>query len=114
MQKCRKEINMSVENEKRLAALEAYARRHGLQLWELEMMKAVDDATMRDIVADSRRSREPSSILPPTREKPVERGTGWREPRPLESPPGLKYVDQQLDVADELERRKRAKELKGG
>lgn len=43
--------------------------------------------------------------------KPVVRGSGWQEPRPLEGPPGLKWVDQQIDVADEIDRRELERKL---
>jgi hypothetical protein len=44
----------------------------------------------------------------------VERGSGWVEPQPLTSPPGLKYVDQQLDVADAIDKRELERKLGGG
>lgn len=45
--------------------------------------------------------------------KPVERGSGWLEPAKLESPPGLRYVDQQIDVQDAIDKRDLARRLGG-
>jgi hypothetical protein len=44
----------------------------------------------------------------------VERGSGWVEPAKLDSPPGLKYVDQQLDVADAIDKTELRRRLGGG
>jgi hypothetical protein len=43
----------------------------------------------------------------------VERGSGWVEPAKLDNPPGLKYVDQQLDVADAIDRAELKRRLGG-
>jgi hypothetical protein len=45
--------------------------------------------------------------------KAVERGSGWVEPSKLESPPGLKWVDQQIDVADAIDRAELKRRLGG-
>jgi hypothetical protein len=44
----------------------------------------------------------------------VKRGSGWVEPTKLESPPGLKYVDQQIDVADAIDKAELRRRLGGG
>src|SRR5262245_23820500 len=59
------------------------------------LTKCVDDKLMSEIVADQRRGVSPPSGLttePPT-PSPVVKGTGWLKATPLESPPGVKYVD---------------------
>ena len=55
----------------------------------------------------------PGGFGPPNTEpaKPVERGSGWTEPRPLEGPSGLRYVDQQIDVQDAIDRRELERKL---
>src|SRR6266436_1079827 len=45
--------------------------------------------------------------------KGVKRGSGWVEPTPLSPVPGLKYVDQQIDVADAIDRRELERKLGG-
>jgi hypothetical protein len=51
---------------------------------------------------------EPGGFGPPNMHsgaKSVERGSGWENPRPLSgSVPGLRYIDQQLDVADAIDK----------
>jgi hypothetical protein len=75
----------------------------------------VDDKLMRDIVADARRSNSPGWLPPqgkvdlaevnkPDTGKPVERGTGWSPLDPISPPPGIKYIDQMIDVQDALDK----------
>jgi len=98
---------MSMEEARRRQALEAEARARGLEPWQLEMSRAVDDKLMREIVADSRRGvSQPSSLIEEPKAEPAKRGTGWVEPRPLDVP-GIQYVDQLCDAADAAERRRR-------
>jgi hypothetical protein len=90
---------MSVEDAKRQAALVAEARRRGLQPWELEMSKCVDDKLMRDIVNDFRQGpSKPSSLAGPGPEP--KKGTGWQDEIPLKPPPGIGLVDQLCDAQD--------------
>jgi hypothetical protein len=59
---------------------------------------------------------EPGGFGPPpkpNRVPEVKRGSGVVEPRPLEPPPGLKYIDQQIDVQDALDRRELERRLGG-
>jgi hypothetical protein len=60
----------------------------------------------------------PRSALPPStqrREEPTKSKTsGWSEPRPLEPPPGIELIDQQVDAADLMDRLALAKRLAGG
>jgi hypothetical protein len=74
---------MSVADAKRLAALEAEARRLGLQVWELELARAVPTDEVQQIVKDFRRGpSQPSSIMPTQKEepKPAKSGPAWVEP----------------------------------
>ena len=76
----------------------------------LEMLKVSPEDLMRELRADARRpnpvTEASSSPLPtkPSAQQPQRRGSGWIEPRPLESPPGLKYVDAQIDAQDAKDR----------
>jgi hypothetical protein len=70
------------------------------------MIDAVPESVMADLRADARKpnpiqaSQSPVSTSSAAQSEPQKRGTGWIEPRPLESPPGLKYVDAQIDAQD--------------
>jgi|SRR6516165_4398122 len=89
------------ETAARNAELEAEARRRGLQPWQLQAARAVDDKLVADLVSDAYRSNPVtgggSMVQKPP--KPAERGTGWYEAKPLASPPGINYVDA-LCIAD--------------
>src|ERR1700738_919787 len=97
---------MTVDEARKLSELEALAKRLGLQLYELEMSRAVATSLVRDIVADSRRSNLLSSIAARTKEegaddnRSADRGSGWAPEQSLKPPEGIKWVDQQLDEAD--------------
>ena len=74
------------------------------------MIDAVPESVMREIRGDARRpnpvteaSSSPIKSTPSALSQPQRKG-GWVEPRPLESPPGLKYVDAQLDAQDAKDR----------
>ena len=78
-----------------------------------DLVKAVGDEQVRDIVRDLRGGpSQPSSLLAPTGGRPVVRGTGWAE-RKLESPPGVAICDQMMDVQDALDKRKLRERLGG-
>ena len=74
-----------------------------------EMVRATA-GVMADLRADARRpnpiqaSQSPIPSTPSTLSQPQRKGTGWVEPRPIESPPGLKYVDAQIDAQDAKDR----------
>lgn len=78
------------------------------------MVEVVPD--FRGVAVEQRASVREPGMLPPKESagEPVERGSGWREPAPLEPPPGLKWVDQQIDVADALDRQELKRRLGGG
>ena len=105
--KWRKQMS-TMDDARRNAALAAEARRRGLEPWQLEAMQAVDDKLMREIVNDQRQGvSQPSSLIAEPKGEPKPKGTGWVEPRPLESPPGTNYVDALCDAADAADRRQR-------
>jgi hypothetical protein len=56
---------------------------------------------------------EPGWMKPEKPSEPVKNTGGWIEPQPLGSPSGLRYVDQQLDVADAIDRRELERKLGG-
>jgi hypothetical protein len=82
------------------------------------LVDAVGDQQVRDIVHDLRTVSEPGGFLPsksgPSSGTAVrkERSSGWQNPPELEVPPGLKYVDQMIDVQDALDRRDLEKRLR--
>jgi hypothetical protein len=82
------------------------------------MAAVVPDIKDRSKLPDTRRASypEPGGFGPPkTGSEPVKpRGSGWVEPAKLDNPPGLKYVDQQLDVADAIDKAELRRRLGGG
>jgi hypothetical protein len=104
---------MSNSEATRQASIEERARKLGLQPWQLEMIEAVPDNVMRDIVNDGRR-RSPMSPCSPMasesspKSEPVTRGTGWIDPAPLRPPSGIEHVDALCDQQDREDRAERA------
>jgi|SRR6516165_6314567 len=92
-------------------ALAKEAKRRGIPEWQIEMSRTVGNDVVRDLVRDFRNPPPgPSSIVKPKVE--VERRTtSTNEPVPLDVP-GIRWIDQQCDVADAIARRRRAKELR--
>jgi hypothetical protein len=78
-----------------------------------EMAKAVPDKLVREIVNEQRHGRAEPGFLKPSEAAPVVRGTGWQNPVPLGVPPGIKYVDQLIDVQDAVDKRELEKRLRG-
>lgn len=82
------------------------------------LVDCVGDQQVRDIVNDLRTVSEPGGFLPSKSGPssgtavPKERGSGWKNPPPLEPPAGIKYIDQALDVQDALDRRDLEKRLR--
>jgi hypothetical protein len=109
---------MSIADEARAqAALEAEARRLGVQPFELRMARAVPDDVMRDIVADQRRGvAQPSGLAAesdaPRRSMP--RGVAVGAEIPLAPPPGVALCDRIADHFAALDRVERARRLGGG
>jgi hypothetical protein len=81
------------------------------------MIDAVPASVMADIRGDARRpnpvqaSSSPLTSSSSAHEPQPQRKGGWVEPRPLESPPGLKYVDAQVDAQDAKDRAELALKL---
>ena len=69
-----------------------------------QMVDALPSSFFSDLRADSRKPNAVTGGPNPGPQPQVKRGSGWVEPRPLESPPGLKYVDAQLDAQDAKDR----------
>jgi hypothetical protein len=98
-----------------------------LQEWQRDMLKAVDDKLMRDIVGDFR-SYDPSpgkagpasTVVPVGSAKAIDggdgakhRGSGWTEPPSIDNwrAPGLEHMDRLMDQQDRIDRAARAREL---
>jgi hypothetical protein len=82
------------------------------------MIDAVPESVMAGIRADARKpnpiqaSQAPlTSTTPSAHQSQPQRKVGWIEPRPLESPPGLKYIDAQVDAQDAKDRAELALKL---
>jgi hypothetical protein len=75
-----------------------------------DLVKAVPDQLVRDIVQDMRHGRsEPSGLAGPEEKSAARvRGSGWQKPVELGSPPGIKYVDQ---IAESFAARDRVEEI---
>jgi hypothetical protein len=78
----------------------AAARNPGM----MAVVEAVDTKTMQAIVAENRGSGipAPSSLAtsPGAWQPELPRGTGWIDPLPLRSPPGVDILDRMMDVQD--------------
>jgi hypothetical protein len=97
-----------LEDERRKQQLAAEARARGMEPWQLEMARGLDDKTVRGVVDDFRRGpSQPSGLAGPTKPEQVKsKGTGWQDQRPLESPPGVAILDKIMDQADAADRRR--------
>jgi hypothetical protein len=82
----------------------------GLQPYQVRANRAVPDSLVRDIVADSRRGpTAPSSLASSVQsEKPRPLSGGSV---PIQPPPGLNYVDQQVNAATRREYLIRAQQI---
>jgi hypothetical protein len=66
-----------------------------------DLTKAVPDELVQAIVRDQRRGLSDPGWLPPDPpDEPVKHTGGWQKPEPLGLPPGIKWCDQMMDVAD--------------
>jgi hypothetical protein len=85
--------------------LEQLCKRLGISTTQYKMMQAVPDSLMRDICNDFRGGQPQSaSMLPDQRSKPVEKGTGWVDPRPLGPPDGIKQIDAMCEAEAQREK----------
>jgi hypothetical protein len=75
----------------------------------LQAMAAADDPRGRsaDLQAFQQQQRQRSAPAEPQRP----RGSGWVEPRPIESPPCVAIADQLVDAQDKLDLIERAREF---
>jgi hypothetical protein len=97
-------MSTAAENE----LLERVAKMLGLSVTQYLMLRTVPDSLMRDLVEDGRRGiSQSASMLPDQRSKPVERGTGWVEPRPVRPPDGAEpggLIDQMVEADTQRQR----------
>lgn len=95
------------------AFLQAEAKRRGLSMTELLMLNATPDAVVRDIANDGRKGISQSqSMLTPERaerSEPKRRTGAWVEPRPLQSPPGIKLIDGMCEAQDARDKAERGR-----
>jgi hypothetical protein len=83
------------------------------------MVAAEPRGFMRDVVHDNRGPRTPTGTIPRSEQPsggggPANvpgSGTGWAHETPIGPPPGLRYVDQQLDAQDAKDRAEREAKL---
>jgi hypothetical protein len=77
-----------------------------LPAWQREMVAAVPDAVLRDVVNDSRRgvSEASSMAKTPGAPPPVARPRPGNEPTPLRPPPGVALCDALMDEQDRKDR----------
>src|SRR5262245_40296442 len=67
------------------------------------MIDAVPEALMRDLRADALKPNPVTGGAAP-QSQPVQRGSGWVKPNPIESPPGIEHCDRMMDEQDRLDR----------
>lgn len=74
------------------------------------MVEVVPD--MRGIAMEQAHGLSAPGMFPASGEgKPIVRGSGWQEPKPLEGPPGVAICDQMVDVQDAVDRRELERKL---
>jgi hypothetical protein len=103
---------MSIRDEAQAQAeLERRARRAGVEPFMQKMREATDDAFLRDIVRDNRRSvHERPGFLPERPHsapvEPAPRTNGWVDPAPLRN--GMdRHIERLIDAQDAVDRRDR-------
>jgi hypothetical protein len=94
-------------SERRMSLAHAFSRA------DLAAMRAAaPDDVCKGIVADGRAPLGPKSIIPTSQQLPrgggsagpAGGGTGWMRETPIAPPPGIRYVDAQLDAQDRKDR----------
>jgi hypothetical protein len=95
-------------------ALEEEAKRRGISVTQLRMLKATPNSVVFDLVDDAFRSNPVTGQRSIAKSEPVQKGSGgWVEPTPLRSPPGQVYIEQQLDAQDTLDKIDKLRRLRG-
>jgi hypothetical protein len=85
--------------------VEAEARRRGIQPFVVRATQAVGDRLVKDIVADAYRGiSQSASMIPPSREPAKPKGSGWVDPAPVTSPPGISTIDAMCEAQDRADR----------
>jgi hypothetical protein len=100
---------MSSDDDLEREATEREAALTGRPAYVVRANRAVPDRLIRDLVNDFRRGpAAPSSMATrPGHSKPDEPDrprTGWVDPAPLQSPPGIEHVDALCDAQDRRDR----------
>jgi hypothetical protein len=73
---------------------------------------------MRDVVRDNRAPSTPTGAIPRSQQQPAGggpanvpgSGTGWAHETPIGPPPGIRYVDAQLDAQDARDKAERIRQ----
>jgi hypothetical protein len=68
------------------------------------MIDAVPESVMRGLRADALKPNPITGGAAPQPEPPVQRGSGWAKPIPIESPPGIEHCDRMMDAQDEIDK----------
>jgi hypothetical protein len=79
----------------------------------MEMARVVPTSMLRDIVHDNRAPTGRPGMIPDSQQASgasTGRGSGWVDPAPLGPPPGLRYVDQQIDAQDAKDKAERTQQ----
>jgi hypothetical protein len=85
--------------------VEAEAKRRGIQPYQVRATQAVGDRLVADLVADAYRGiSQSASMIPPTREPPKPKGTGWVDAAPVTSPPGTSTIDAMCEAQNRTDR----------
>jgi hypothetical protein len=79
-----------------------------------DLVSAVGDQQVRDIVNDLKGGRSEPGWLPPTKARPEEKGSGEARHIPLEPPPGVQHIDRIAEHFAALDKRDLEKRLRGG
>ena len=95
--------------------LEAEARRRGISVTQLRMLKATPNSVVFDLVDDAFRSNPVTGQRNPQSGKGSQPapGSGWVEPTPLKPPPGIELIDGLVDEQDRRDRLDLARKLMG-
>src|SRR5262245_52434524 len=68
-----------------------------------DLINAVPESVMRGLRADAQKPNPVTGQAAPQSQQ-VERGSGWREAIPIQSPPGIEHCDRMMDEQDKVDR----------